>query len=48
MTALANVAGELDVAVEALRRALQREDEPTRAEAEQALRREYAAPRHEG
>jgi HEAT repeat protein len=42
MSALANVADELDVAVETLRRALQHEDEPTRAEAEQALRREYA------
>jgi HEAT repeats len=42
MTALASVSDELDVAVEALRRALQHEDEPTRAEAEQALRREYA------
>jgi hypothetical protein len=41
MTALASVSDELDVAVEALRRALQHEDEPTRAEAEQALRREY-------
>jgi HEAT repeats len=41
-TALASVADELDVAVDALRRALQHEDEPTRAEAEQALRREYA------
>jgi HEAT repeat protein len=42
MTALANVADDLEVAVEALRRALRREDEPTRAEAEQVLRREYA------
>jgi hypothetical protein len=42
MTALASVSDELDVAVEALRRALEHEDEPTRAEAEQALRREYA------
>ena len=42
MSALASVSDELDVAVEALRRALQHEDEPTRAEAEQVLRREYA------